>query len=191
MVSNQSLMEFFDLWQYWRLTLRLHGSMEKPSISTTGQQQKRPTMCHRVSTQVIMNTDLLSVWNHNSSSVYYISAVCCKQQGLLRKYPTTYFLWSVNESIRRVLVQNIMRMLTYHIVWGSAWRIQYFFFSAVELLVTIHNLMVLWSGEVCCNKVLNVGWEKVWQHLRLRITNASDFMKYLPWRGEALARRWI
>ena len=103
LVSNQSLMEFFDLWQYWRLTLRLHGSMENPSMSATGKQQKRPAMCHRVSTQVIMNTDLLSVWNHNSNSVYYISAVRCKQQGMLSKYPITYFLWSVNESIRRVL----------------------------------------------------------------------------------------
>ena len=103
LVSNQSLMEFFDLWQYWRLTLRLHGSMENPSMSATGKQQKRPAMCHRVSTQVIMNADLFSVWNRNSSSVYCISAVLCKQHGMLRKYPTTYFLWAVNESIMRVL----------------------------------------------------------------------------------------
>ena len=48
-------------------------------MAATGQQQKRPAMCHRVSTQVIMNTDLLSVWNHNSSSVYLISAGLVKE----------------------------------------------------------------------------------------------------------------
>ena len=193
-------MEFFDLWQYWRLTLRLHGSMENPPMSSTGKQQKRPAMCHRVSTQVIMNTDLLSVWNHNSSSAYYISAVRCKQHGMLRKFPTTYFLWSVNESIMRVLSELSISGNSgskYHendnIPHCARICVTNFFFSAVDikLLVTHHDLMVLWSWEVCCDKVLNVGWVKVWRHLKLRITNVSDFMKYIPWRGEALARGWI
>ena len=44
-------------------------------MSATGKQQKRPAMCHRVSTQVIMNTDLLSVWNHMPQRISYESII--------------------------------------------------------------------------------------------------------------------